>query len=123
MGTVYFDLRTYPFKRAKGMIMLNKQELHNVRNDFSANHIYSLAEYHPDPKVKKHDLEVSHFDGCCFILIHAVHEHVKEKPTQKAKWLLDVVFTFGQRSDFKTSKDAHIHVMVSLETLINVTPA
>lgn len=91
-----------------------------MRDHFSVHHMYT--EYHPDPKVhaKRHEMELNHYDGCAYIIIHAVHENVPHEPVKKAKWLLDVVFSFGQRSDFTTAKDAHIHVMVSLETLANV---
>lgn len=98
--------------------MLKRKELHAVRDHFSVHHMY--GEYHPDVKTKRHELEVSHYDGCAYIIIHAVHEYVPHEPHKKSKWLLDIVFSFGKRSDFTNGKDAHIHVMVSLETLANV---
>ncbi len=99
--------------------MISRNQLISIRNSFSVDHVYSLAEYKPGHK----DVEIGHFEGATYLLVHKVHEHCDDPKAPKAKWLIDVVFSGGKRHMFLTSKDIHIHVMTALDTIINMVPA
>lgn len=106
--------------------MLTKVQLILIRNGFSAVHIYSpmegVAKHAGFPLLPapKRNMEVGHYEGACSILINLVTEHVKDEPRRKARWLIDVVFSFGKTCHFKTGQEIHIHVMGSLGTMINM---
>jgi hypothetical protein len=106
--------------------VLTKVQLILIRNGFSVEHVYMPLEamtkhagfHFPAPK---RSVEIGHFDGACAVLIALVHENIQEQPSRKAKWLIDVVFSFGKNCNFATGQDIHIHVMGSLSALINAS--
>jgi hypothetical protein len=102
--------------------VLTKVELIVIRNEFSVQHMYLPMEAVTNKHVVlKKPVEFGHYDGVCNMLINLVHENCKETPHRKAVWLLDVIFTFGKKTNFATGQEIHIHVMGSLDTMINMT--
>lgn len=97
--------------------MINKQELELIREEFSVQHIYSLNEL---KRASEKEAEIGHYDGVCFLLIAIVNNVCQQDPFKKVNWLIMVIFSGGKKSVFLTAKDAHVHVMVALDTLINV---
>jgi hypothetical protein len=96
--------------------LITKDKLVVIRNTFSVHHMYSVAIEKPHPKV-----EIGHFDGVIFILNDATCvAYEPEHPGPALSWLHKAVFGPKKTIEFVCAKDAHVHVMVALETLINV---
>ncbi len=108
--------------------MIPKVQLILIRNDFSVQHTYlpletitkhrGVALFQP-----KREMEIGHYDVAVMLLNNLVHEHCEEERARKANWLGNVIFSFGKNANFKTGQEVHIHVLTSLETLINVAGA
>lgn len=95
--------------------MIDKDKLVVIRDGFSVHHMYGAVEA-PHPKV-----EIGHFDGVIFILNTATFEaYEPDQPGPALNWLHRAVFGPKKDIEFICAKDAHVHVMVALETLINV---
>lgn len=97
--------------------MIEKTRLVVIRNTFSVHHMYGTVNA-PNSKV-----EIGHFDGALYTLNTACMEAFDpEHPGPALKWLTKAVFGgTNSGTEFITAKDAHVHVMVALETLINVS--
>jgi hypothetical protein len=95
--------------------LITKDKLIVIRDTFSVHHMYGVHEA-PHPKV-----EIGHFDGAIFVLNDACHDaYDPEHPGSALVWLHTAVFGPKKQIEFICAKDAHVHVMVALETLINV---
>lgn len=95
--------------------MIAKDKLTVIRDTFSVHHMYGTVSA-PHPKI-----EIGHFDGALFILNDATFEVFEpDHPGPALKWLVHAVFG-PKGTEFACAKDAHVHVMVALETLIHVS--
>jgi hypothetical protein len=105
--------------------VLTKVQLILIRNGFSVEHVYAPGEamtkhggiHFPAPK---RNMEIGHYDAACYVLINVTSETVKDEPKRAAKWVCDVVFSFGRNCHFQTGQEVHIHVMASLDAMINM---
>ena len=95
--------------------MIEKTKLVMIRNTFSVHHLYTPPQK-PNPKV-----EIGHFDGAMSVLVVAcIEAHTPDPAQRQVQWLSKAVFG-PKGQEFVCAKDAHVHVMVALETLINVS--
>lgn len=95
-------------------LLISKDHLIEIRNQFSVKHTYGLIES-PESLSKA---EIGPIDGAIATLIDIVHEVVLVEPVKAVNWLIAVIFTKQSLPHFITCKDAHVHVLVALETLI-----
>jgi hypothetical protein len=59
------------------------------------------------------------YELCAQALGELVKDHVKSKPAPIAYvWLIGAVFPRSKTAVFMTAKDAHVHVMTALDTLV-----
>jgi hypothetical protein len=93
--------------------MLLKEELAAIQKGFAAYKLYA-AEHGGH-------LEIGYYEVAAYQIGQLVKAHVKTLAHAEAyAWLINVIFTQPAKVAFVTAKEAYIHVMAALDTLVAV---